>query len=233
MSVSGESEHTVYRMMSSPKKWMQETYIRKLSDEMKEEALAVYHNEEVSYSLTDVKYAHLWFISITMLEAFNNHCVVKIEGSRKMSFKSFCALKPDDIRTIQQTPLRGCECEYCQNLGIVWEKLIGLGMKNIPKNHTCSVEVTWCPFRKQTIQVMNNVNSQMVKLSKPLNVILEGVEESDKNCDENCDSKVLCDENPQSCDENHIENCDENSGGIGAPPCCDENWWKGPMWWKF
>ena len=44
VNVSRESERIVYRIMSSPKKHMQETYIRKLSTEMKEEALAVYHN---------------------------------------------------------------------------------------------------------------------------------------------------------------------------------------------
>ena len=43
-------------------------------------------------------------------------------------------------------PLRGCKCKYCQNLGLLCESMIGIGFKGIPKNHSCSIETTWCKF---------------------------------------------------------------------------------------
>ena len=48
------------------------------------------------------------------------------------------------MKKVRQMPLRGCKCEYCQNLGLLRESMIGIGFKGIPKNHSCSIETTWC-----------------------------------------------------------------------------------------
>ena len=47
-------------------------------------------------------------------------------------------------------PLQGCKCEYCQNLGLLCESMIGIGFKGIPKNHSCSIETTWCKFQSNS-----------------------------------------------------------------------------------
>ena len=52
------------------------------------------------------------------------------------------------VRSIAETPIRGCKCEYCQNFALLCDTLIGIGFKGIPKNHSCSIEILWCPFRK-------------------------------------------------------------------------------------
>ena len=83
---------------------------------------------------------------MTLKEAYFTQYLLKAKEERKMSLASFCSLKPHNFMTIQQTPLRGCKCDYSQNLGIVREKLIGIGFKGIPKNHACSIEATWCSF---------------------------------------------------------------------------------------
>ena len=70
----------------------------------------------------------------------------KFQTDRKVADSTFSAIKPKMIRTVQETPLRGCKCEYCQNLGLLREILIGLGFKGIPKNHAVSIEITWCNF---------------------------------------------------------------------------------------
>ena len=188
--VTGEKIQTVHRILSTPKKRQKKVYTKKLSNEIKEEAIQAYFDDEVSYSLPDIKYTGLHFMSLTILEAYEQHYLVKAKSERKMSFKAFCNLRPPSVRTIQQTPLRGCKCKYCQNLGIMHDKLIGLGLTGIPKNHACSIEVTWCPFRKSKACVSSFHNKKSDEISnEKLKVILE----SDENCDENGDEQ--CDEN--------------------------------------
>ena len=70
-----------------------------------------------------------------------------------MADKTFERLKLRNIRTVQETPLRGARCEYCTNFGKSRDALIACGMKGIPRNHAESIEVTWCPFRKDSQDV--------------------------------------------------------------------------------
>ena len=70
-----------------------------------------------------------------------------------MAKKTFERLKPRNIQTVQETPLRGARCEYCANFGKSRDTLIAFGMKGIPRNHAESIEVTWCPFRKDSQDV--------------------------------------------------------------------------------
>ena len=78
--------------------------------------------------------------------AYKNHYLVKSRFKRKLGLTSFTSLKPSFVKKVRQTPLRGCKCEYCQNLGLLHESMIGIGFKGIPKNHSCSIETTWCKF---------------------------------------------------------------------------------------
>ena len=73
-----------------------------------------------------------------------------------MSQSTFASLKPLFIRSIAETPVRGCKCEYCQNFGLLCDTLIASGFKGIPKNHACSIEISWCPFRKVCQRDENN-----------------------------------------------------------------------------
>ena len=143
-------------MLSSPRKCIQPVYIKKLSDQIKKEVMSYFYDEEISYSLPDMKYTGLYFMHVTLLKAYNDHYMVKCKDERKISFKSFCHLKPSNVHTIQQIPLRGCKCDICLNIGIIREKLIGLGVRGIPRNHACLIEVTWCPFRKKRAFVPNS-----------------------------------------------------------------------------
>ena len=148
-SESGNKYSHVYRLMKSPKKRVVKEFIRNFSDFQKKEAIDIFLDEEVSYSLPDVKYSHLRFMSCTIADAYNKHYLVKSTTERKMGQSTFAALKPLNVRSISEMPLRGCKCEYCQNIGLIHDTLIALGFKGIPKNHACSIEVTWCPFRKR------------------------------------------------------------------------------------
>ena len=116
---SGNKYSHVYRLMKSPKKRVVEEYTRKFSDLQKQEAIDIFLDDEVSYSLPDVKYSHLRFMSCTISEAYNKHYLVKSTSERKMGESTFAALKPLFVRSIAETPLRGCKCEYCQNLGLI------------------------------------------------------------------------------------------------------------------
>ena len=73
----------------------------------------------------------------------------KCQTDRKVADSTFSAMKPKMICTVQETSLCGCKCEYCQNLGLLRETLIGLDFKGIPKNHAASIEITWCNFQRK------------------------------------------------------------------------------------
>ena len=145
---SGNEYYQVYRMMKSPKKRCVTKYKRKFSELQKQEAIDIFLDPEVSYSLPDTKYAHLRFMSVTIAEAYKNHYIAKSASVRKMSQSTFASLKALFIRSIAETPIRGCKCKYCQNFGLLCKTLIASGFKGIPKNHACSIEISWCPFRK-------------------------------------------------------------------------------------
>ena len=115
---------------------------------MKEEAINIYYSDEVSYGLPEAKYAEMHFMSMTLNEAYRVY-LSQSTSERKMARSTFSCLKPDNVRTISETPLHGCKCEYCQNLGMLRSTLIGLGFKGIPKGHSSSIEVTWCEFRRK------------------------------------------------------------------------------------
>ena len=79
--------------------------------------------------------------------------VRKCQHKRIVAEKTFEGLKPRNIRIVQETPLCGARCEYCTNFGKSRDALIACGMKGIPCNHAESIEVTWCPFRKDSQDV--------------------------------------------------------------------------------
>ena len=136
----------VYRLMKSPKKRVVKEYTCNFSDLQKQEAIDIFLDDEVSYSVPDVKYCHLCFMSCTIADAYHKHYLVKSTSKHKMGQSTFTALKPLFVRSISETPLWGCKCEYCQNLGLIHDTLIALGFKGIPKNHASSIEVMWCSF---------------------------------------------------------------------------------------
>ena len=150
-TLSGSKYSDVYRLMKTPKKReVNKEYKRRFSDEQKIEATNIYLDEEVSYCLPDRKYSKLRFMSCTIEEAYKNHYLVKSRFKRKLGLTSFTSLKPSFVKKVRQTPLRGCKCEYCQNLGLLRESMIGIGFKGIPKNHSCSIKTTWCKFRSNS-----------------------------------------------------------------------------------
>ena len=94
---------------------MQKQYVKKLTQEDKDEVINIYHDDEVSYSLPDIKYANLRFMHFTLREAYAVY-VRKCQHQRIVAEKSFEGLKPKNVRTVQETPLRGARCEYCAKL---------------------------------------------------------------------------------------------------------------------
>ena len=144
---TGDNDKSLHRLLSSPKKRTKEFYICKLTEVVRDEVKRIFNDEELSYTLPDVRFADYCFMSMTLKEAYQVY-LKKCQTERKVAESTFCSMKPNNIRTVHETPLRGCKCEYCQNFGLLRETLIGLGFKGIPKNHAAAIEVTWCKFRQ-------------------------------------------------------------------------------------
>ena len=69
------------------------------------------YNSYDGLSLPDIKYADLRFMHFTIREAYAVY-VRKNPRKRVIAEKTFEALKPKFVRTVQETPLRGARCEY-------------------------------------------------------------------------------------------------------------------------
>ena len=154
-ALTGEKIQAVYRLLSPEvKRRTQAKYVKKLTQEDKNEVIRIY-NDGVSYSLPDMKYSGLRFMHFTLREAYEVY-VRKCQHNRIVADKTFERLKPRNIRTVQETPLRGARCEYCTNFGKSRDASIACGMKGIPRNHAELIEVTWCPFRKDSQDVTSH-----------------------------------------------------------------------------
>ena len=151
--MTGEKIQVVYRLLSPEVKGRtQAKYVKKLTKEDKNELICIYNDDKVSYSLPDMKYSGLWFMHFMLQEAYVVY-VRKCRHKNIVAEKTFERLKPRNIRTVQETPLRGARCEYCANFGKSRDALIACRMKGIPCNHAELIEVTWCPFRKDSQDV--------------------------------------------------------------------------------
>ena len=142
---TGDDNKALYCLLSSPKKRTKEFYVRKLTEVVHDEVRRIFNDEEVSYTLPDMRFANYRFMTMTLKEAYQVY-LRKCQTHQKVAESTFCSMKANSICTIQETPLHGCKCEYCQNFGLLQETLIGLGFKGIPKNHAAVIEITWCRF---------------------------------------------------------------------------------------
>ena len=74
-------EHSTYsrvhRLIHTPKKRTEANYERKLTNEPREEATSIYYDDEVSYSIREVRYAHLQLMYHTIGENYHNHYIPK------------------------------------------------------------------------------------------------------------------------------------------------------------
>ena len=158
---SGESRQAVYRLLSqTDNRRVKTQYERKLNEEDREEVVKIYNDDEVSYSLPDMKYAGHRFMFFTLHEAYGIY-LKKCNRKRKVAEKTFEVLKPKYVRTVNETPLRGARCKYCANFGKTREALIALGIKGIPRNHAKAIETTWCDFRSTECDVTNLCHAEM------------------------------------------------------------------------
>ena len=106
---TGDNEKAIYHLLSSPKRRTKEVYICKLTEVVRDEVKRIYSDEEVSYTLPDIRFSNYRFMSM----------ILKCQTDRKVADSTCSAMKPKMICTVQETPLHGCKCEYCHNLGLL------------------------------------------------------------------------------------------------------------------
>ena len=147
----------MYRLLSPPKQQKKEEYSQKLSNEVKHEVEPIYNDDEISYCLPDMKFARYRFMSCTIHKAHLRY-MEKCKTKHKVAEKMFAVLKPKYIKIIQDTPLHGCSCDDCSNFAKTHDTLIALGIKGIPRSHSCCIEKTLCPFRNKQCDEMDICN---------------------------------------------------------------------------
>ena len=113
-----------------------------------------------------MKFTGYRFMSCSIHEAHLRY-MEKCKTKCKVAEKTFAALKLKYIKTIQGTPLCGCPCDDCSNFAKTRDTLIALGIKGIPKNHSCCIEKTLCPFRNKQcdeIDIRNPASTMLYEL---------------------------------------------------------------------
>ena len=110
-TITKENVRSVFRLLSLLKKRVQAEYIKKLTNDHKKEIIEMYGSDAFTYSLPNVKYAGLRFMSMMVQQAYHTHYLVHSKMDRKMCLASFSNLKPDNVCTVKQMPLCGCKCE--------------------------------------------------------------------------------------------------------------------------
>ena len=78
---SGESHQVVYRLLSQTnERRLKSEYVRKLTPVDHAEVIRIYNDDEVSYSLPDMKYTGMRFMLFTLSEAYSVYlckCTIK------------------------------------------------------------------------------------------------------------------------------------------------------------
>ena len=158
---SGESHQAVYRFLSQTnERRLKSEYVRKLTSVDRAKVIRIYNNDEVSYSLPDMKYTGMRFMLFTLSEAYSVY-LCRCTTKQQVAEKTFESLKPRYIRTLQETQLWGAPCDYCANFAKTREALIAVGIKGIPRNHPSTIEETWCSFRTCECDVMNLCHTEL------------------------------------------------------------------------
>ena len=100
----------------------------KYSDKEFNDIWEFYHRGDVSRvenGETTKKYGQTSFMRVTLKKAYK---MFTGEYNIQISFKYFSKLKPKNIKVLAKTPLKGCQCAYCQNVNL---KLKVLGIPEI------------------------------------------------------------------------------------------------------
>ena len=75
---------------------------------VRDEVRRIFNDEEVSYTLPDMRFANYCFMTMTLKEAYQVY-LRKCQTHRKVAESTFCSMKANSIHTIQETPLCGCK----------------------------------------------------------------------------------------------------------------------------
>lgn len=145
---TGIAPYKVHRKVNYKEKVRNEDkYVYKLTTNMKEQVAAFFRSSVVSYELPDMRFCEKKYMRMSLEEAYKLFKVNQ-EGERTIGRSTFCKLKPKEVKTIDQTPVRQCCCDNCENFRILILALIRCGIKGIPKNARKAIESTLCDFRK-------------------------------------------------------------------------------------
>ena len=115
---TGDDNKALCHLLSSPKKRTKEFYVRKLTEVVCDEVKRIFNDEEVSYTLKDMRFANYHFMTMKIKEAYQVY-LRKSQTHWKVAESTFCSMKANSICTVQETPLCGCKCKYCQHFGLL------------------------------------------------------------------------------------------------------------------
>ena len=96
-AMCGENMQAMYRLLSPEENLKtQKEYSKKLTKEDKDEVIKIYYDDEVSFSLPDMKYEGLRFMHFTLREAYEVY-MRKCQHERIVVTKTFERLKPKNV----------------------------------------------------------------------------------------------------------------------------------------
>ena len=116
-----------------------------MKEKRKQEFMQFIEMESVSFVSPCRKYADKKFLLSTLDETYQlyeKHEEFHRNGKiAKSTMKSY---RPDSVKLARQIPLNQCLCEVCENITLLIDQLIQIGIKELPRNKYDAVAKTYC-----------------------------------------------------------------------------------------
>ena len=145
---TGFAPYKVYRKVNFKEKVRnEEKYVYRVTTDIKEQVAQFFLSALISYELPDMRYCEKKYMRMSLEEAYQLYKVNQDSG-RIIGRSTFCKLKPSQVRTIDQTPVKQCCCDQCENFRLLILSLLRCGCKGIAKNTRKAIESSICDLSK-------------------------------------------------------------------------------------
>ena len=141
--ISEIPSNEIRRLLSVDKKKVDESkYKRKLATRDKQFISDFFRSDYISFDLPDARYARKKYIRMSFSDAYEEF--KSCNPPRIVGFSAFCKYRPENVKTLDHTPVRTCCCDLCENFRKITQNVIRAGFKGVKKNIRRAVGGSLC-----------------------------------------------------------------------------------------
>ena len=160
--ISEIPSYKIRRLLSVNKKKVDESqYKRKLATRDKQFISDFFRSDYISFDLPDARYARKKYMRMSLSDAYEEF--KNCNPPRFVGFSTFCKYRPEDVKTLDHTPVHTCCCELCENFRKITQNMIRAGFKGVKKNIRRAVEGSLCKMSTFPNGTKNEKYNQLPK----------------------------------------------------------------------